>query len=156
MDQQRLRRRAVLLLLAGVLSGCDFITGNSPEPSTIVISPSAITFDAIGATESTTVEVRDQNNQVLPNGVVTWSSSDPMITTVSATGAVTSVGNGLAMITAVAGTASGSASVSVSQRAAVLEKLSGEGQLGAAVSPCPSPLWSGLVTGSGILPPRFR
>ena len=140
MDQQRLRRRAVLFLLAGVLSGCDFITGNSPEPSTIVISPSAITFDAIGATESTTVEVRDQNNQVLPNAVVTWSSSDPMIATVSATGAVTSVGNGLVMITAVAGTASGSASVSVSQLAAVLEKLSGEGQLGDAGEPLSEPL----------------
>ncbi len=134
---QRSRWRVGLLFLSGGLTGCDLLTGSAPGPSTIVISPSAIVLDAIGATQILSAEVRDQNNAVLTDEVVAWSSSSPNIAAVSSTGRVTAAGSGMAVITATAGTASGSANVSVTQLATVLEKVSGDRQLGAAAEPLP-------------------
>ena len=137
---RRLRWTGGLLLLSIGLAGCDLITGNAPEASTIVISPSGITLDAIGATATLSAEVRDQNDQILGNEVVTWSSSDPNVATISPAGLVTAVRNGTATITAAAGAASGSVNLSVTQLATMLEKVSGDGQLGPAGEPLPEPL----------------
>ena len=137
---RRLRWRWGLLLLPLGLAGCDLITGNAPEASTIVISPSGITFDAIGATATLSAEVRDQNNQILENEEVTWSSSDPNVAAISPAGLVTAVTNGTATITAAAGAASGSVNLSVTQLATMLEKVSGDGQLGPAGEPLPESL----------------
>ena len=137
---RRLRWTGGLLLLSLGLAGCDLITGNAPEASTIVISPSGITFDAIGATATLAAEVRDQNNQILGSAVVTWSSSDPNVATISPAGLVTAVRNGTATITAAAGAASGSVNLSVAQLATMLEKVSGDGQLGPAGEPLPESL----------------
>ena len=136
----RLRRTGTLLLLVGVLSGCDLLTGSQPQPRTIAIFPSVVTFDAIGSTQSLSAEVRDQNDQILQSAVVQWSSSDAAIASVSEVGRVTATGNGVATITASAGTASGSIGVSVIQLATVLEKVSGDGQVGAAGEPLTEPL----------------
>ena len=114
------------------LAGCDLITGNAPEASTIVISPSGITLDAIGATATLSAEVRDQDNRILRNEVVTWSSSDSNVATISPAGLLTAVTNGTAAITAEAGAASESVNLSVTQLATMLEKVSGDGQLGPA------------------------
>ena len=114
------------------LAGCDLITGNTPEASTIVISPSGIAFDAIGATATLSAEVRDQDNRILRNEVVTWSSSDSNVATISPAGLLTAVTNGAAAITAEAGAASESVNLSVTQLATMLEKVSGDGQLGPA------------------------
>ena len=137
---RRLRWRWGLLLLSSGLAGCDLITGNAPEASTIVISPPGITFDAIGATTTLSAEVRDQNNQILENEEVTWSSSDSNVATISPAGLATAVTNGTATITAAAGAASGSVNLSVAQLATMLEKVSGDGQLGPAGQPLPESL----------------
>ena len=128
---RRLRWTGGLLLSLG-LAGCDLITGNAPEASTIVISPSGITLDAIGATATLSAEVRDQDNRILQNEVVTWSSSDSNVATISPAGLLTAVTNGTAAITAEAGAASESVNLSVTQLATMLEKVSGDGQLGPA------------------------
>ena len=137
---RRLQWRWGLLLLSLGLAGCDLITGNAPEASTIVISPSGITFDAIGVTATLSAEVRDQNDQILENEEVTWSSSDPNVATISPAGLVTAVTNGTATITATAGAASGSVNLSVTQLATMLEKVSGDSQLGPAGEPLPGSL----------------
>ena len=137
---RRLRWTGGLLLLSIGLAGCDLITGNAPEASTIVISPSGITLDAIGATATLSAEVRDQNDQILGNAGVTWSTSDPNVATISPAGLVTAIRNGTAAITAAAGAATGSVSLSVTQLATMLEKVSGDGQLGPAGEPLPEPL----------------
>ena len=136
----RLRWTGGLLLLSLGLAGCGLITGSEPEASAVVISPSGITFDAIGATATLSAEVRDQNDQILGDAAVTWSSSDPNVATISPAGLVTAVTNGTATITADAGAASGSANLSVTQRATILEKVSGDGQLGPAGQPLPESL----------------
>ena len=137
---RRLRWTGGLLLLSIGLAGCDLITGNAPEASTIVISPSGITLDAIGATATLSAEVRDQNDQILRDVVVTWSSSNPNVATISPAGLVTAVRDGTATITAAAGAATGSVNLSVTQLATMLEKVSGDGQLGPAGEPLPEPL----------------
>ncbi|MCH7935166.1 MAG: Ig-like domain-containing protein, partial [Gemmatimonadetes bacterium] len=137
---RRLRWTGGLLLLSIGLAGCDLITGNAPEASTIVISPSGITLDAIGATATLSAEVRDQDDRILRDAVVTWSSSDPNVATISPAGLVTAVRNGTAAITAAAGAASGSVNLSVTQLATMLEKVSGDGQLGSAGELLPEPL----------------
>ena len=136
----RLRWTGGLLLFSLGLAGCGLITGNEPEASTVVISPSGITFDAIGATTTLSAEVRDQNGQILGDAVVTWSSSNPNVATISPAGLVTAVTNGTATITAAAGAASGSVNLSVTQLASMLEKVSGDGQLGPAGEPLPEAL----------------
>lgn len=136
----RLRWTGGLLLLSLGLAGCGLITGNEPEASTVIISPSGITFDAIGATATLLAEVRDQNDQIFGSAVVTWSSSDLNVATISPAGLVTAITNGTATITAAAGAASGSVNLSVTQLASMLEKVSGDGQLGPAGEPLPESL----------------
>ena len=85
------------------------------RPTTLIVSPATAELTALGATVQLTVEVRDQNAQVMAGAAVTWSSSDPSVATVDASGLVIGVGEGMATITASAGSATGSAAVTVSQ-----------------------------------------
>ena len=73
---------------------------------------------ALGATVQLTAEVRDQNASVMAGVTITWTSSAVGVATVDAAGLVTAAGNGTATITASAGSASGSAVVTVVQSVA--------------------------------------
>jgi len=83
----------------------------------ITITPPLATLMAIGETVQLTAAVLDQNGQPVEGAVVTWSSSDEAVATVSPQGLVTAVMNGDAQITARAGTASTSIDVTVMQAA---------------------------------------
>ena len=86
-----------------------------PEPATVTVSPATAELTALGATVQLSAEVRDQNGQVMAGATVTWASSAAAVATVSASGLVTAVANGTSTITATAGDASGSATVTVAQ-----------------------------------------
>ena len=138
---ESVRSKALVLLLStGVLASCELPTGSGSESSTIVISPSSVTLDAIEATASLTARVLDENGRVLPEVMVSWSSSNNTIARVSSAGVVTAAARGVATITATAGNTSESATVSVTPLATTLEKVSGDAQLGAAGEPLPEPL----------------
>lgn len=126
-------------LLGAVLAAC---TGSepSPEPTTVSVSPGDAAFDAVGATRVFTASVLDQNGDPLPGTPVAWSSSASAVARVDAAGVVTAVSNGSATIRATAGSASGSATVVVAQRAASFEALAGNGQTGVAGQPLDDPL----------------
>lgn len=131
--QPHARARAfILLLFTGTLGACELPTGTGSKPSTIVISPSSVTLDAIGAMESLTAQVLDKNDRVLPNVVISWDSSNDAITRVSAAGVVTAVASGVATVTATTENTSASAMVFVTQIATTLEKVTGDHQLGSA------------------------
>ena len=66
----------------------------------ISVMPESATLMSIGATIQLAATVLDQNDQPVSGAVVTWTSSDESVATVSAQGLVTAVGNGSAMITA--------------------------------------------------------
>ncbi len=91
------------------------------RPTTVAVSPATAEVTALGGTVQLTAEVRDQNARVMAGATVTWSSSDTSVATVDAPGLVTAAGNGTATITASAGSASGSAVVTVMQSVASVE-----------------------------------
>ena len=83
-------------------------------PTTVTVTPSSASLSALGETVQLTATVRDQNGNVMPGVVVSWSSSAPTAATVDAAGLVTAAGNGSATVAATAASARGTAAVTVS------------------------------------------
>ena len=115
----------VVLLLSLVVTACgggDSATApvqhDPPRATTISLSASTITLDAIGATEQLIASVRDQFGGTMQGASITWSVADQTIATVSSTGLVTSVANGSTSVTASSGDLTATASVNVHQVAA--------------------------------------
>jgi uncharacterized protein YjdB len=89
------------------------ITVNGPPvATTITVSPSTNNV-IINTTATLAATVRDQFGNVMPGAIVTWSSSDAAVASVSTAGVVTGVALGSATISASSGTLSGTASVTV-------------------------------------------
>ena len=100
------------VLLASV--GCDD-AGGPRVPAHVIVLPSFVVVDEIGATEQFTAEVQDEDGNLIAGAAVTWSSSDTSIAAVeSATGLATARGPGIATITATSAAVSGAASFEVS------------------------------------------
>ena len=115
---------AVVALAKGCGDGDTPITPPTPEPArptTVTVSPATNELTALGTTVQLTAEVRDQNARVMGGATVTWTSSANSVATVSAAGLVAAVDNGTTTITASAGSASGSAVVTVTQSVASVE-----------------------------------
>ncbi len=72
-------------------------------------------MQSLGETVQLVATVQDQNGQMMSGATVTWASGDPLVATVDASGLVTAVANGTASVTGTAGSASGSATVTVDQ-----------------------------------------
>ncbi len=87
----------------------------APVATTVAVSPGSATLSALGETARFTAEVRDQNGQVVAGAAIAWASSDISVATVDGSGLVTAAGNGTATITATAGSALGTAAVTVAQ-----------------------------------------
>jgi uncharacterized protein YjdB len=77
------------------------------------ISPNAHQFSSAGETQPFTVSLTDARGNAMPLTAAAWSSSNPGVASVSATGVVSAVANGSAQITATSGPWSGSAAVVV-------------------------------------------
>lgn len=93
----------------------------TPKPATVAVVPAEAQLTALGATVLLAAEVSDQYGQAMASSSVTWATSASSVATVDAVGVVTAAGNGTATITASAGSASGSAVVTVRQTAALVE-----------------------------------
>lgn len=98
--------------------------------ATVTVTPATGTL-MVGETLQFTAEVLDGVGASIPGAAVTWSSSDPAVVTVDATGLATAVAEGSATISATAGTASGTATTEIEPARAPLEPqeditLSGE------------------------------
>ncbi len=79
------------------------------------VTPATAELSALGATVQLAAEVRDQNGRTMAGTAVTWTSGATAVATVDASGLVTAASNGAVTITAMAGSASGSAAVMVEQ-----------------------------------------
>ena len=115
---------AVVALAQGCGDGDSATAPPTPEPArptTVTVSPATDELTALGATVQLSAEVRDQNATVMAGATVIWTSSAISVATVDASGLVTAAGNGTATITASAGSASGSAVVTVTQLVASVE-----------------------------------
>jgi hypothetical protein len=103
-------------------------TEPTPVPTTVAVTPAMASIAAIGATQQFTAVVTDQNGNALTTATVTWSANPNGVVTVSAAGLATAVANGTAQVVATAGSANGSASVTVAQAPSQLLKISGDAQ----------------------------
>ncbi|MYG80731.1 MAG: hypothetical protein F4187_02680 [Gemmatimonadetes bacterium] len=141
----RISRIAAPAALLGTLAfvACGGGDDNGPTepsgPASISLSPQSSTMDFIGQTRTFRATVRDANGQTVTTQV-SWTSSDPSVFTVDASGVATAVGNGSAQVEASAGAVSATAAVTVEQRPAVLVVLSGDGQEGFAGAALPNPV----------------
>ena len=118
--QQTILPTLALLAIAGwaVACGDAAMEPSTPPPeppraTTVSVTPATAELKTLGATVGFSAEVRDQNGQVMAGAAVTWSSADGSVATVDASGLATAVGNGTATITATAGSARGTAQVTV-------------------------------------------
>ena len=120
---------AIAMAIAALTLSCgDSGTEPPPQPpapvaTSLTVTPASAEFAALGETVQFAAEVRDQNGQAMPGAPVTWSSSDPAVATVGAAGLVTVVANGSVTVTATAGSASGTAAVTVAQQVGAVAVL---------------------------------
>jgi uncharacterized protein YjdB len=115
---------------AGTISGTVQVTVEQ-VPTTVAVSPAPVTMAALGATQQLSAVARDANNHIVPGTTAQWSSSSAAVATVSASGLVTAVANGTAVITAMIGSLAGTATATVAQVASSV-----------TVTPTPSTLTS--------------
>ena len=122
-------------LLTGVAEGVATITATSGTASgsaavtvtqsvaSVEVSPSAETI-AFGSTLQLTAEAFDENGHAVAGAEFSWESSDAAVATVDAEGLVTGVAEGVATITANAGSAQGTSEITVTNpERAALEAL---------------------------------
>ncbi len=100
---------------ASGITGSAEITVVPPVATIIAVTPETLALTALGQTAQLAPEVRDQAGRVVEGVTVSWSSNDTTVVAVDSAGLATAAGNGMATITAAAGTASGSAAVTVAQ-----------------------------------------
>ena len=97
-------------------TGVAALTVNVPPPvpvATISVTPTTATLQ-IGGNVQFTAVTRDANNNILTGRVITWSSINASIATVSALGLVTAIASGTTQITASSEGTTASAAISVS------------------------------------------
>ena len=105
---------AMVTAAAGSVSGTAEVTV-AQVVSAVTVSPATLEFSALGDTLRLGAEAVDANGYPVEGSVVAWSSRDASVATVDASGLVSSVGNGEAMVVAAADSVSGSAEVAVGQ-----------------------------------------
>ena len=105
---------AVVTATAGSVSGTAEATV-AQVVTAVTVSPEALEFSALGDTLRLAAEPVDANGHAVEGASVTWASGDTAVTVVDTSGLVRSVGNGEAVVTATAGSVSGTAEATVAQ-----------------------------------------
>ena len=119
----------------GTISGSTTVAVKAPTISSITVTPDGLTLGiGIGEQYTATAIYSDGSTQDLVSGV-TWTSSDPSVASISASGLATTVAAGNATITATVGSASDTATLTV-----VAARL-----LSIAVTPAPVSLAKGTA-----------
>jgi uncharacterized protein YjdB len=110
------RLASLLLVTAAVITGCK----EAAEPAKVATIFGLPGTDSVrlGKTASWTVETRDASGNRLTGRKISWSSSNPNIATVDASGVVTGVAFGSTSITARSGDATAQTTVTVQQAVA--------------------------------------
>ena len=103
---------ATITASGGSASGSAVVTVTQSVAS-VEVSPSAADLTALGATLQLGAEAFDENGHAVAEAEFSWESSDVAIATVDAGGLVTGVAEGVATITASAGSGQGTAEITV-------------------------------------------
>ena len=84
------------------------------------LEPTSLTFAALGETGQLAAQGVDANGNAVADVRLSWSSSDESVVTVNDAGLVTAVGNGVATVSATAGTLMANAELTVTQIASTM------------------------------------
>jgi TolB protein len=79
----------------------------------VTISPAAVTLTGTGQIQQFSAQVFDRNGYPVPDAGLTWTSLQPLVASVDATGLATALANGEATILAQVGTAEATAVITV-------------------------------------------
>ncbi len=101
---------AAVTATSGEASGSAQVTV-AQEAASVVVSPASATL-VPGDTIRLSAEAHDRNGRVI-DAAVTWTTSDPAVAAVDATGLVTALAEGSATVAGALGRASGSANITV-------------------------------------------
>ncbi|MDE2878519.1 Ig-like domain-containing protein, partial [Candidatus Palauibacter soopunensis] len=93
----------------------------APAPTIVTVTPNTAMLTAIDQTVRLSADVHDQLGRPIAGAAVVWSSGDASVASVDTSGLVTALANGNATVTARSGDVSDSASIVVSQTAAMAE-----------------------------------
>lgn len=124
--------------LLAIACGHDGPTELLSASATLAIESGAPTLTAIGDSVSLLATIRDRDGNPLSSVPITWQSSMPEVASVTAGGIVVAKGNGTALITARAGAASDTTTVTVAQHVArIVFRTQPESQLAGRELPRP-------------------
>lgn len=155
--RRRVRSGVVGALTLGALVSCKGNEPFTPVPTTVVVTPAAVDFHAIGAVRQVAAAVLDQNGDTIVGARVTWASLGASVATVDSTGKVTAVGAGSGQIRVASSTVQSVATmvpVTVTQVAARLVKVSGDAQSGTVGTALPLPLTVRVNDSAGAAVPE--
>lgn len=111
-------------LLALVACGDDSPTDPGTDgPASVKVAESTLTLIALGDSALLTATVHDKSGAVIPNAVVTWSSTDSSVVAVRTNGWAVAKANGSATVVAHYGDVSDSVAVTVAQVVASLAAI---------------------------------
>lgn len=139
MISRPIRLAAVALLLALGIHACSSPT-EPLKATTMTLSASGLTLDAIGATSTVTATINDQKGKAMVGVVPTWSSNATTVATVSSTGVISAVGNGTAQITATVEAITQTVTVTVQQAPVSPIAVAGNGQTAKVLTALPQAL----------------
>lgn len=132
--------QSVSATVGGSASTVFVASASAGDPTTVVVTPTEATL-GVGQTLTLTATPRDAGGNAVFTSVA-WTSSDPTVASVdSNTGLVTGIGVGTATITGTAGSAQGTAQVTVtSQTPSLVVAIAGDGQAGTVGTALGNPL----------------
>ena len=134
------------------LAACKGTEPFVPTPTSVLVTPASLSFTALGAQSQLSAAVLDQRGEAMKQATVIWSTGSATVASVSATGLVTTVGNGTTQIVATAASAHGSVQVTVAQATQGFFKAGGDFQTGAVGAALPQPIAARVTDplGNGI------
>jgi len=130
---------AVALLLGLGIHACSSPT-EPLKATTMSLSASELSLDAVGATSTVTATIIDQKGKPMVGIVPTWSSTASTVATVSSAGVISAVGNGTAQITATVETITQTVNVTVQQAPVSPIAVAGNGQTAKVLTALPQAL----------------
>ncbi len=114
-----------------VTVGLSLFAGGKKILTHIAVNPGTATLASLRQTQQFSATAHDQKGREMAGKMFTWRSSNAAVATVSATGAVTAVGDGSATVSATAEGVTGSANVMVSRTAGSVTVTPATGALSA-------------------------
>lgn len=103
------------LIASGLAVACGDGSVEPPIPATLRVYPASAALVALGDTVRYSASLFDAAGQPIPDAAVRWTTADPTVAVVNASGLVTAVANGTTAVSAASAGISGTATVIVDQ-----------------------------------------